>query len=87
MAKESLLVKIAINSVVEAGQMMVTGLLEQIKEHNSEEDYAEVIKSLGNAFSLLAKAAEKTKTKTDDKIVNVFKEPVDAAAEADDIEI
>ena len=82
---EGILVKIAINSVVEAGQILVSGLLVAIKENNKPEEWEELIKTLGHGFNLLEKAAAKTKTKTDDKIVSVFKEPIDAAAEADDI--
>jgi hypothetical protein len=85
MAKEGILVKIAINSVVEAGKMLVSGLLVEIKDNNTEQEWNELIKTMGNAFSLLERAAAKTKTKTDDKIVSVFKEPIDAAAEADGI--
>lgn len=90
MAKESLIVKIAINSVVETGKLMVAGLLTEIKEQendNQQETYEDLIKA-GNAFfRLLEKAAARTKTKTDDKIVSVFKEPLEAAAEADGIEV
>jgi hypothetical protein len=84
---EGILVKIAINSVVEAGQILVSGLLVAIKENNKPEEWEELIKTMGNAFSLLERAAAKTKTKTDDKIVSVFKEPIDDAAEADGIKI
>jgi hypothetical protein len=84
---ESIFVKIGINAVTEAGKLLVTGLLAQIKENNKPEEWEELIKTMGNAFSLLERAAAKTKTKTDDKIVSVFKEPIDEAAEADGIEI
>lgn len=84
---QSILVKIAINSVVEAGKLMASGLLAQVKENISPEEYTELIKSLGNGFALLARAAAKSKGSTDDKIVDLFKDPIDAAAEADGIEI
>lgn len=84
---EGIFVKIAINSVVEAGKVLAGGLLVEIKDSISEEEYVELIKSLGNGFSLLARAAAKTKTKTDDRIVSIFKEPVDEAAADDGIEI
>jgi hypothetical protein len=80
---EGILVKIAINSVVEAGQILVSGLLVAIKENNKPEEWEELIKTLSHGFNLLEKAAAKTKTKTDDKIVSVFKDPIDTAAEAD----
>lgn len=90
MAKESLIVKIAINSVAETGKLMVAGLLEEIKaqeNENQEETYEDLIKA-GNAFfRMLARAAARTKTRTDDKIVAVFLEPLENAAEADGIEI
>lgn len=84
---EGLLVKIGIGAVTEAGKMLVTGLLAAIKENNKPEEWDELIKTLGHGFNLLEKAAAKTKTKTDDKIVSVFKEPIDTAADADGIEI
>lgn len=87
MAKENIFVRIGINSVVEAGKLMMGGLLVEIKETSDPQDYIDLIQAGGNFLSLLEKAAAKTKTKTDDKIVSVFKEPVDLAAEADGIEL
>jgi len=80
-------VSIFLGAFIEAGKLMASGLLEQVKAHNTKEDYEAVIQSLGNAFALLEKAAAKTKGKADDKIVDLFKTPIDAAAEADGIEI
>lgn len=85
--KDNLFVRIAINSVVEAGTLMVSGLLQEIKaKHEAEpEVYKEIIQAGTSFFALLERAAAKTTTKTDDKIVSVFKIPLDEAAKTDDI--
>lgn len=63
----------------------VANQLEIIKANNPEEDYVNAIKSVYSTMSLLDKLAKKTKSKIDDKAVEIFLEPAIAAAEADGI--
>lgn len=90
--KESLVVRLFINSVVEAGQIMVTGFLAELKNMVAEgkitqEDYEDAIKSGGNFFAILERLAKNSSKTTDDKIVDLFYSPIKEQAAADGIEL
>ena len=88
--KESLFVRIAINSVAEAGSLMVSGFLLELKNmveegKVSQEDYVDAIKSGLSFFAILERLAKNSTKKTDDRIVEMFYEPLKEFAEEEDI--
>jgi hypothetical protein len=90
--KESLVVRLFINSIVEAGQIMVSGFLVELKNMVAEgkigqEEYEAAIKSGGNFFAILEKLAKNSAKTTDDKIIDLFYAPIKAQAEEDGIEL
>ena len=88
--KESLFVRIAINSVTEAGSIMVSGFLLELKNmveegKIDEQDYIDAIKSGLSFFAILERLAENSTKKTDDKVVEMFYSPLKEFAEAEGI--
>ena len=90
--KESLAVRLFINSVVEAGKIIASGFLIELKTMVAEgkigqEEYEAAIKSGGNFFALLERLAKNSSKTTDDKIVDLFYSPIKERAAEDGIEI
>lgn len=72
-----------LNSIVVTAQTLLAGQLQIIKDNNPPEFYAKVLKTGWGFFSLLGQL----KGKTLQKICSVFIVPIQAAAEADNIEL
>lgn len=88
--KESLVLKIFINSIAEAGSIMVAGFLVELKAmvadgRINQEDYIDAIKSGNSFFAILERLAKNSSRTTDDKIVEMFYGPLKEVAEAEGI--
>jgi hypothetical protein len=89
--KESLVVRMFLNSIVEAGKIMASGFLIELKNQVTEGkinevDYIDAIQSGGKFFAILDRLAQNSSKTTDDKIVALFYDPIKERAEADGIE-
>lgn len=90
--KESVVVKLFINSVVEAGKIIASGFLIELKNQVAEGkinevDYIDAIQSGGKFFAILERLAQNSSKTTDDKIVALFYDPIKERASEDGIEI
>lgn len=90
--KESLVVRLFINSIVEAGQIIASGFLVELKNMVAEgkigqEEYESAIKSGGHFFAILERLAKNSAKTTDDKIVDLFYSPIKERAAEDGIEL
>lgn len=88
--KESLVVRMFINSITEAGSIMVSGFLIELKTmveegKISQEDYIDAIKSGVSFFAICERLAQNSSKKTDDKIVEMFYNPLKEVAEAEGV--
>lgn len=82
-----LIASIFMGAVKEAGSIKVSEILAKIKEHNTPEVYENALKSGNSFFNLLNELAVKTKSKIDDNVIAMFQEPIQAAADEDDIDL
>jgi hypothetical protein len=76
--------EIVLNAAVDMAsftlQQVIAALLASIKENNDSETYEAALRTLNGSMQLLHKLAEKTKTKLDDKAIDVFLIPTQSAA-------
>lgn len=79
--------QIFMSAAKEAGKVKIAELLAKIKENNTPEVYEQALKAGSSFFSLLGELAKKSKTKLDDYSIGIFLEPIQDAAEADDIDL
>ncbi len=82
---KEIIANMAIDMASVALQQVIASLLIGIKEHNDSDTYEQALKSVSGSMNLLHKLAEKTKTKLDDKAIDVFLLPTQRAALADGI--
>lgn len=68
-----------------AGKIEMGHVLSNIKEHNNDETYKNVLHGIYCNFLLLKEAALKTKTKIDEGIIDLVLEAVIEKAETDKI--
>lgn len=81
----NLLVTFLLPAIKGVGKMELLVLLGKVKEHNTPEYYANVLKSLNGTFSVIADEAKNTKTQIDDGICGFILEAVKEAAAADNV--
>ena len=68
---DTMFVQLLLNAVKTAASLELAQLLEKFKEHNSEQDYNDLVTALQKSFGLLKKVADQTKTKVDDTVVGI----------------
>lgn len=68
-----------------AGKIEMENVLSNIKEHNDNKIYKDLLQGIHSNFSLLKEAALKTKTKIDEGIIDLVLEAVSDKAETDNI--
>lgn len=88
--KESLVVRMFINSITEAGSIMVAGFLVELKAmvedgRINQEDYIDAIKAGNSFFAICERLAQNSSKTTDDKIVAMFYNPLKEVAAAEGI--
>jgi hypothetical protein len=79
--------QIFMSAAKEAGKVKIAELLAKIKEHNTPEVYEQALKAGSSFFNLLGDLAKKSKTKLDDYAIGIFLEPIEDAADDDDIDL
>lgn len=79
--------QIFMSAAKEAGKVKIAELLAKIKQNNTAEVYEQALKAGSSFFTLLGELAKKSKTKLDDYSIGIFLEPIQDAAEADEIEL
>jgi hypothetical protein len=84
---KSALVEAVLPIVKAVGKAEMELALSGIKEHNSTEIYQTALQGLHSNFLLLKEAAQKTKSKVDDGIIDLILEAVAENAAADGIPI
>ena len=82
---KEILVEAMLPAIKAVGKAEMKAVLSGIKDHNTPEIYRTTLQGLYSNFSLLKQAANKTKTKVDDGVIDLILEAVEETAEAGSI--
>lgn len=83
----SIVVSIFLGAFKEAGKAQAFELLAKLKDSSTPEEYEDFIKGGVLFFRRMSALAAKSKTKIDDGVVEIFKDPIDSVAEAEGIAV
>ncbi|HEU5167172.1 MAG TPA: hypothetical protein VFU29_16615 [Chitinophagaceae bacterium] len=82
---KEVLVEAMLPAIKAVGKAEMKAVLSGIKDHNTPEIYQTTLQGLYSNFTLLKQAADKTKTKVDDGVIDLILEAVEETAEAGSI--
>ena len=79
---KEVLIEAMLPAIKAVGKAEMIAVLSGIKDHNTAEIYQTTLQGLHSNFSLLKEAADKTKTRVDDGIIDLVLEAVQESADA-----